>query len=226
MMEEEQERGTAEGDGSVKEVVIVDDQNLFAEGITTIINGIQQVKVTATLENGNKLIEKLDVLRPDVLFLDLNLPGKNGLELLADIRCCFPDLIIAILTMYEDAYLVKKIREGKANAYLTKKASIEELQHVIFSVPSDSFFISESIQVDDADAFELADDDFTVKAQITQREKEIIRLIVDGKSTEEISEALIISYETVKTHRKNIFRKLQLNKVTELIKYAYEHQLL
>ncbi|WP_439183363.1 response regulator [Carboxylicivirga taeanensis] len=209
-----------------KEVVIVDDQNLFAEGITTIINGIKHVKVTATLDTGEKLTEKLSLLKPDVLFLDLNLPGKNGLEILKAIRSRFPEMIIAILTIYEDAYLVRKIKESKANAYLSKRAGIEELETVIFSAPDSPFYLSEDVQTSQSTAFELANDDFTVKAQITQREKEIIRLIVNGKSTEEISEALIISYETVKSHRKNIFRKLKLNKVTELIKYAYEHQLL
>ena len=209
-----------------KSIVIVDDQNLFAEGISKIISGIDHVKVIATLDSGENIADKLSILNPDVLFLDLNLPGKNGLEILKDIRFRFPKMVIAILTMYEDAYLIKKIKENRANAYLSKKASINELKQVIFSSTDDPFFTSGNVESPDNKSFELAEDSFTIKAQITQREKEIIRLIVDGRSTEEISEMLIISYETVKSHRKNIFRKLNLNKVTELIKYAYEHQLL
>nr|WP_321450953.1 response regulator transcription factor [uncultured Carboxylicivirga sp.] len=209
-----------------KNIVVVDDQNLFAEGISKIIGGIENVKVMATLDSGENISKKLSILKPDVVFLDLNLPGKNGLEILKEIRNRFPKMVIAILTMYEDAYLIKKIKENRANAYLSKKASIDELKQVIFSSTDDPFFTSGNVETPDNKTFELAEDSFTIKAQITQREKEIIRLIVDGRSTEEISEMLIISYETVKSHRKNIFRKLNLNKVTELIKYAYEHQLL
>lgn len=211
---------------SDKKVVIVDDQNLFAEGIAKIVNGLDKVKVIATIDSGENITYQLSILQPDVLLLDLNLPKKNGLEILKEIRGKFPDLIIAILTMYEDAYLIKKIREHKANAFLSKSASIEEIQQVIFSGKEDPFYISENINEATNSNFELVEDPFSVSVQITQREKEIIRLIVDGKSTEEISDILIISSETVKSHRKNIFRKLNLSKVTELIKYAYEYKLI
>ncbi|MCU4164628.1 response regulator [Carboxylicivirga caseinilyticus] len=211
---------------SDKKVVIVDDQNLFAEGIAKIVNGLDKVKVIATIDSGENITYQLSILQPDVLFLDLNLPKKNGLEILKEIRGKFPDLIIAILTMYEDAYLIKKIREHKANAFLSKSASIDEIQQVIFSGKEDPFYISKNINEATNSSFELVEDPFSVSVQITQREKEIIRLIVDGKSTEEISDILIISSETVKSHRKNIFRKLNLSKVTELIKYAYEYKLI
>lgn len=207
------------------EIVIVEDQNLFARGFRKILESIEYVEVIYTMESGKGIKEQLEFLKPDVLFLDLNLPGKNGLEILKSIRGAFPNMIIAILTMYEDQLLINKVRENNANAYLSKDASIEELKKVIYASPDDPFYVSKSIHDTKVENAEILADPFKDFAQITNRETEIIALIAKGKSTDQISEFLYISPETVKTHRKNIFRKLKLNSAPELVKFAYENNL-
>lgn len=214
------------GSGTVKEVVIVDDQNLFASGFKSILESLGNIKVTAISKSGDDIEELLALLKPDVLFLDLNLPGRNGLEILRSVRSLFPHMIIAILTMYEDPHLVQRVKENKANAYLSKDASHEELQRIIHALPSDDFYVSCCHAGEKAAQSTIVGDSFTNIALVTAREKEIIQLIAEGKSTEQISAMLFVSAETVKTHRKNIFRKLNLKKVPELVKFAYENHLL
>ncbi|NJK85743.1 MAG: response regulator transcription factor [Bacteroidales bacterium] len=136
-------------------------------------------------------------------------------------------MIIVVLTVYEDQMLINRVKEFNANAYLSKDASIEDLKKVIFSSHSDSFFVSASIQNKLFESIpEFFDDSFSNVGLLTLREKEIIALIVKGKSTESISRELFISFNTVKTHKKNIFSKLKMNKVPELVKFAYENNLI
>lgn len=209
---------------NLKSIVIVDDQNLFATGLKQILSALPLVGDVIVLENGNRIKEKLNMCQPDVLFLDLNLPGKNGLDILRDIRSSFSSMVIAILTMYEDQALVKKVKDLKANAYLSKDASIEELSKTISSSVDSPFFVSTSLNFSGVEN-PLITDSFKEIAQLTTREKEVINYLVKGYSSDQISSALFISKETVKTHRKNIFRKLGLNKLQELIKFAYENNM-
>lgn len=204
--------------------MIVDDQNLFATGLKQILLALPNVGEVVALENGDQLKEKINMYMPHVLFLDLNLPGKNGLDILRDIRMCFPSLVIAILTMYQDQTLVKKVKDLKANAYLSKDANTEELSQIIDSTSDASFFVSKSLNFS-VNNIGLISDKFKEIVQLTTREKEIIQYLVQGLSSDEISSTLFISKETVKTHRKNIFRKLKLNKLPELLKFAYENHL-
>lgn len=209
-----------------REVVIIDDQFLFAEGLKKILETIPSVRVSAIIDDGNDTMRYLSILKPDVIFLDLNLPGMNGIEILEQVRSQYPSICIAILTMYEDQLLVKKARNLGANAYLSKNANITELKKAIFSTASDPFFVSSEI-TDDQSALQLSkEDSFKSLGIITDREKEIIKLIASGKNSNEISEVLYISRETVKTHRKNIFRKLGLKNTAELFKFVYENSLL
>lgn len=210
----------------MKKVVIVDDQHLFALGFKQLIDQIESVEVVAIYRSGIDIERKLYVDQPDILFLDLNLPKMNGLEILKKIRSSFPKMIIAVLTMYEDTTLINRVRQLNANAYLSKDATIEELQEVIFTSSEQVFYVNKKLQNITPQSSSLLDDNFVDLTQITNREKEIIRLIVAGKSSEEISRELFISFETVKTHRKNIFKKLKLNKVQDLIQFAQNHYLL
>jgi DNA-binding NarL/FixJ family response regulator len=209
------------------EIVIVDDQRLFAAGLKKILESLENVRVITTIMTGQKIEEKLAILKPNVLFLDLNLPGKNGMEVLKSIRSDYPEMIIAILTMYDNQLLINKAKEYKANAYLTKDATIDELKTVIFTSPGDPFYISQTISNGQQKRNKVdLTDSFNDVGLITNREREIIKLIAEGKSTKQISKTLFISVETVKTHRKNIFRKLNLKKASELIKFAYEKHML
>ncbi len=208
-----------------RKIIIIDDQNLFATGLKSLLEEIHNVIVTKIIPDGNDVVFKLNADEPHVLLLDLNLPHKNGLEILEEIRPIFPNLIIAILTMYSDENLAMMTKKLGANAYLNKDADLKELKHVIFDLKKEDFYLGNGIKTP-INFDLLIDDKFSQINQLTTREKEIIRLIAEGKSSSDIAESLFISPATVQTHRKNIFYKLKINKVSELIKYAYQNNLI
>ncbi len=205
---------------AIRKVLIVDDQNLFAVGIQQLLATIKNVVVVGIIDNGERIQEKVEILKPDVLLLDLNLPGKNGFDILKEIRSQFPQLIIAILTMYKEPFLIKKAEELKANAYLTKDVTLSELEEVILGTADLPFYSRYNEEAKKQNP--IKEDHFSNVAQLTSREMEVIHLMLDDKSSDEIAKALFVSKETIKTHRKNIFKKLEIQKLSELIKMAYE----
>ncbi len=203
-----------------RRVLIVDDQNIFATGLKSLLLTIDGITVSSIIKSGNCVLSALKKFKPDVLLLDIDLPGKSGLELLPTIRKKHPSLIIAIMTMHMQRDLISKSRTGGANAFLNKDASSIELKSVLFSELDDQFYVSKCLLK------YLKDSPKRPKQiRLTAREQEVVKCICKGMNNEEISGHLFISYETVKTHRKNIFRKLKLSKACELVTYAYENQI-
>ncbi len=207
-----------------KRVLIVDDQNIFASGLKSLLQAINDVEVVSIIKSGTCVHAALQKFQPDVLLLDLDLPGQNGLQVLKSIRHKFPKLVIAIVTMHTHQKLVRQARDFGANAFLNKDASSIELKSVIFSTPDEPFFTSKCLE--HTLEPKPTSNSCTTKWMLTRRELDVIRLICGGKNNEEISSSLFISIETVKTHRKNIFRKLKLNKASELVRYAYDNALI
>lgn len=206
-------------------IIIIDDQKLFANGLKSILDEIPDVEVINVYPDGIHVNSKLRFDNPDIIFLDLNLPGKNGLEILQEVREEFPELTIAILTMYSDEGLAKLARKYGANAYLSKDAGIEELKNVIFNNKKYEFYLGKNISTEQSINV-IKPDKFSEIIQLSSREKEIIMHIAEGKSSNEIGEELFISPATVQTHRKNIFNKLKISKVSELVKFAYENNII
>lgn len=197
-------------------VLIVEDQRLCVAALRKVFEDLEHISLVAHLESGSELRKKLVELRPDVLILDLNLPGKHGLEILKEIRPLHPEMVIVILTMHEEQLFIDRAMEYGANAFLSKKVDLDELECVLHLSCTDAFYLGKYLHSEKRTKFPL----------VTSREMEVIRLIAEGKSSSQISELLFISRETVKTHRKNIFRKLNLKKASELVKYAYKHQII
>jgi len=209
---------------NIKKVIIVDDQNLFSAGLKQLLEKEKNISVTI-VDNGNKIPAILEKELPDIVLLDLNMPGKNGFDILKEIRKKHPDLFIAILTSYNDIKLTEKAENSGANAYLSKDASIEELREVIFNTHNSKFYISEEISYK-IKKYSPKADNFVKNLFITQREKEILKYIVDGKTAKETAKELHISSHTVRTHRKNLMNKLNVVNIAELIKYTYENNIL
>lgn len=208
-----------------RKVLIVEDQVLFAKGLKTLLEEDAQIEVTSIQHSCDNLVETIFHQKVEVLFLDLNLPGKNGIDVLSVLRLKYPKLVIAILTMYNDENIVNLTRKKGANAFLSKDASIEELIHVVFNIEAYDFYLGRSVKVQ-KEIKKLKADKFDKFALITSREKEVIKHIAKGLSGNEIASILNISPATVHTHRKNIFNKLKINKISELIRDAYEHHII
>lgn len=207
-----------------KQIVIADDQNLFAEGIKQLLEQDGDITVSQIVQSGGYIDAVVKHNKPDVLLLDLNMPKKNGFEVLKEIRSKYPELTIAVLSTYDNLPLTKKAQSLGANAYLSKDATIEELRTVIFKTHNQDFFLSREI-LEKTKVKTVAKDNFFETVKISNREKQVVKLIIKGHSSKEIAKILSISLYTVKTHRKNLFKKLNVNKVSELIKVAYDNKL-
>lgn len=195
------------------------------EGLKNIISNFENVEVVGELYDGLNALSFLFNNQVDIIFLDLNMPEKNGLEVLVEIKKVFPEVVISILSMYADYAIAKKCKSLGANAYLTKDAEIVELKKVISLNNNSEFYYSDYVNKK-IEISSLKDDDFVKINKLTQREIEIIKLLVKGNTSIEIADALFISPATVQTHRKNIFNKLKVKKVSELIKTAYENNII
>jgi DNA-binding NarL/FixJ family response regulator len=169
------------------------------------------------------VILKIKECLPDVILLDLNLPHKNGFEILKEVKRDFPEIKIIVLTMYNKESIIKEVIKFKGNAFLLKNCSKEDLICALDAVfDSESIYIGEGIgKISE----EIIDDDFYKKINITRREKEIIFELVNGLSVPKISEKLFISAYTVETHKKNIFRKLNIHNSIDLVKFVNESKM-
>lgn len=210
---------------SIRKVLIVDDHNVFASGLRSMLNNMEHVTVSCIVKSGHCVLPALAKKQPDVLFLDVELPAFSGLELLPKIRKQFPKLIICMLTMHDKKQIIQQARKGKANAFLNKDASSIELHNVIFSSADDPFYVSKTITQRQA-AIVVEKHRFHAPVRFSKRELQIIGFMVKGKSNTQMSKLLFVSPETIKSHRKNIFCKLKIHSSAELVKYAVENQML
>jgi len=203
-------------------IILVEDQKLFAFGLKEVLNKFEGVEVINVIEDGDLLTSELENQQVDVLFLDLNLPNKNGLAVLGEIRAQHPDIFIIILTMYQEKILIQKAEKLGANAYLTKDVSVEELKETLFLDINSPFYISKNIRY----LVQNTDDQRNKTTLITDREKEVLKYLVKKQSAKEIANTLNISAKAIETHVKNIKRKLNTTTETELIDYVLNNKII
>jgi DNA-binding NarL/FixJ family response regulator len=209
----------------VKKIFICEDHTIVLDGLKLLLEKHPEYEIIGHATHGEALLPMLEVLKPDILILDLNLPDTDGLTLLEKMRPKYPDLCVIILTMYNDDFLIERAKKSGANAYLPKNVTNTELLDMLEKVSLNHFYLSDSLK-QDVDRKRMFRDQFVTKMKLTERETEIIRLLAIGKSSAEIADQLFLSAHTVNTHRKNIFRKLGINSTVELVHFAHDNNLL
>lgn len=211
--------------------LIADDHPMFAAGLATILkeeHSNTDFDVAGIVSEGDKVIQQLRRTKPQLLLMDMNMPGKDGLEVLQEIRKGhFRDLKVIILTMYNDSKLAKEVLQTGASGYILKTSDSATIMQAIEEVLDDATYVSDEVGLSGYSAPKTAEaarfeDKFINKHSLTKREVEILRLIAQAKSNREIGVELYISEQTVTVHRKNIMRKLSCNNATSLMKVAYE----
>lgn len=210
----------------MKKVLIADDHSLFSSGMSSFF--LQEgYEVVGTVAEGDDVLYQVISKSPDILILDLNLPKKNGFEVLKEVRDFSDKIVILIVTMYDDQSMVNTVKKYGGNGYFLKNSDEDELLKAASGLSSEDFYVSAAVDSSGvSEDFELAEEDeFSTVVKLTSREKEILKLLVQGFSSSEIGDELSISPETVKTHRKNMLKKLSFNKVSELVSYAYRNKL-
>jgi len=210
-------------------VLIVDDHALFREGIRLILHNQGSIEIVGEAADGVEAIEAAQALKPDVVLMDVSMPGMDGLRATRQIKTDCPAAQVLMLTMHEsDDYFFRSLNAG-ASGYVLKEAASADLVAAIRSVAQGQVFLYPSV------ARKLVTDYLsrvgTPEAgdqyqRLTLREREILLLIGEGRSDKEIAQQLLISSNTVQSHRWNIMEKLDLHHRAELIKYAIRRGLI
>ena len=201
-------------------ILIVDDHPMVTEGIQAILETYDDIEVVGTLCNGQSAVDQLEAHAPDVVLLDLNMPGLSGLaatEIMLEIR---PDTRILILSMHDSPeYIATAIRHG-AKGYILKDVPTEDIKTAIDTVMRGEQYLCTGA----ATALEPTTSDG--RETLTGREQTVLLELAQGKSNKDVALSLDISVRTVETHRKNIKRKLGINSTAGLTRYALEHGVL
>jgi two-component system, NarL family, nitrate/nitrite response regulator NarL len=196
-------------------VLLADDHHLVRSGIRSLLHSIPDVRVIAEVADGRELLGVLESVRPDVVITDISMPGLDGLAAISEIRHHHPDVRVMVLSMYDDAEIVKKAIANGACAYLRKDANDFELAAALHSVMSTGAYISAAV------ARQLLEPgEPSVQELLTERQIEIITLLAQGKSTKEIGFALGLSSKTVDVHRSRIMDRLGIHDVAGLTIFA------
>jgi len=215
------------GSGAMSEkitVLIADDHTILRRGLVSLLSLNQNIKVIGEAEDGRSAVEMALRLEPDVVLMDLSMPVLNGLEATDQLKKESPGMKVLILSAHDnDEYVNQVIRSG-ANGYVLKNASPEELYTAIRTVNSGHAFFSPSLSgryggVLGADA----DKEALRGSPLTAREREILQLVAEGDSHQDIAERLFISVRTVDTHKNNIMKKLNLHDTASLVTYAIKN---
>lgn len=201
-------------------IAIVDDHPMVAEGIQSILESYDDVEVIANLASGHEIIEQVGALNPDVILLDLNMPGIGGLSTTEIILERRPETRILILSMHDSPeYITSALSHGAAG-YVLKDVPTDEIKRAIDAVMAGQRYLCTGAKGS------LAPYDSSDREQLTNREQTILLQLAQGKSNKEVGLALDISVRTVETHRKNIKRKLGISSTAGLTRYALEHGVL
>ena len=203
-------------------VLIVDDHSIVREGVRMILTGQEDFEVVGEASNGREGVELARRMKPDVVVMDISMPDMNGIEATAKIRSEMPKVEVLGLTMHEENSYVFELLKAGAAGYVLKRAAAEDLVNAVRAAHNGQAFLYPSVA-------KMVVQDYLDRAAVqdkqnlgglTEREREVLTLIADGMTNQQIAGKLFISIKTVQTHRAHIMEKLNLHDRTELVRYA------
>ncbi|RME75485.1 MAG: DNA-binding response regulator [Chloroflexi bacterium] len=204
-------------------VLLVDDHVVVRQGLKALMSEEPDIEVVGEASNGREALEKAAAVQPDVVLMDISMPGLNGIEATRQICQRLPDVKVVVLSMHANEEYVFQVLQAGASGYVLKQSdSLEVLAAIRAAVTGGSFLsppISRAV-IDDYLRRADARHPDSSSELLTSREREVLQLLAEGRSNQEIAEELNISVKTVETHRSNMMRKLGVSTKTELIKYA------
>ncbi|MDZ7715997.1 MAG: response regulator transcription factor [Balneolaceae bacterium] len=208
-------------------VLIADDHEILRYGISTYLASAENIEVVGEASAGDECIELFKETDPDVCVLDISMPGKGGVEITKAIRAIDPKVKVMIFSMHIDKEILGKVLEVGIDGYLLKNTEKADLLHGIESIAKGQQVFSDPISRMITQSFLEKDQHSTEpgSVNITKRELEILQLIVEGLTSQEIAEKLFISPRTVDTHRGNLMQKLEISNAAGLVRYALENDL-
>ena len=212
----------------IKRVFIAEDHGVLRAGLRSLLDATGELKVVGEAEDGAEAIRRITACDPDLVLLDISMPKMDGISVIKDLKKRYPDIKILVLTMFKTEEYVLEVFHSGAEGYCLKSSSYDELLMGIQAVLSGKRFISPEISENVLEGY--LEGRKTVKEKsswdtLTQREREVLKLVGEGYKNKEIGNYLCISVKTVEKHRANIMQKLDLHTASALTAYAVERGL-
>ncbi len=213
-------------------IALVDDHRILMDGIEALLSGDESYQVVVKESGGTKLLDRSDLNELDVIVMDINMPEQDGIEVLKQLRQLGYSGKCIILSSYDDLYLVNEAIQAGAQGYITKSSATEYLEEALQAVQDNQIYYSPDIKERILQSFATPkritpeqNTEESLLRQLTEREREILRLIAQQYTSEKIGQMLFIAKSTVDTHRKNLINKLKVNNAVGLGLFAKRHGL-
>jgi DNA-binding NarL/FixJ family response regulator len=211
-------------------ILVADDHDILRRGLKQLLTAHAGWQVVAEARTGREAVSLSEEHKPDIVVIDVSMPDLNGLEAARRIRKALPKTGIVILTLHFSDQLVKDIVEAGARAYVMKADADRDLVNAVEAIANHrTFFTAQAAEMllnDFSDRITSPQPPANPRSRLTSREREIVQLLAEGKSSKEVAVVLGISVKTAETHRANIMRKLQVHSVSELVRYAIKNSII
>jgi DNA-binding NarL/FixJ family response regulator len=210
-------------------VLLADDHTIFREGVRALLERNMDMEVAGEAIDGREAIEKCKKLRPNIVLMDVAMPGFGGLEATLEIKSLFPEIKIVVVTQYDNPEYVFRFLKAGASGYVLKRAASTDLINAIRAAFRGGTFLHPEIAPSVVQGYLKKDEqDFQTDPyeMLTDREKQVLKLIAEGLSNKQIAESIGVSVKTVMGHREHLMQKLAIHSRTELVKFAIRKGLL
>jgi DNA-binding NarL/FixJ family response regulator len=200
-------------------VIIADDHQMFIDGMKLLIQSFENIEVTGEANNGDRVLELLEKNPADIAILDINMPGRDGIETAKEIRKKFPEVKVLMVTMYKQKEFIAQLVAAGVSGYILKNTGAEELYNAIRVIHEGGEFFGEEITKEILHSMRHRAS-MPEAPHFSKREQEIMKLLAEEHTSQEIADKLFISFHTVESHRKNMLMKAGVKNTAGLIRYG------
>ncbi|MEI6775796.1 MAG: response regulator transcription factor [Chloroflexales bacterium] len=204
-------------------VLLAEDHTIVRKGLRSLLDAEVNIEVVGEADDGRQAIQKAQQFQPDVVLMDITMPVLNGLEATRQIKKLLPQIRVLVLTVHTSEEYIFQILQAGAAGYVVKQAAVEELIAAIMAVSQGNAFISPSVPENIIEEYSRQMNGMTAKdnyARLTDREREVLQLVAEGRSNREIAQMLHITTKTVEAHRSRVMEKLNIRSTADLTRYA------
>ncbi|MEJ2052719.1 MAG: response regulator transcription factor [Calditrichaceae bacterium] len=203
-------------------IILADDHALIRDGLQTMIDREVDFQIVGQASNGREIVDMVKKLNPDIIIMDISMPELNGIEATRHIKEFDEDIKIIALSVHSEISFVRQMLKAGASGYLVKHSEFKELVRAIRSVAEGQIYLSPNVsgQVIGDYLHNLSSGESSVFTKLSNREREILQMLAEGKTKHEIADILHLSIKTIESHRQNIMNKLNIDRFPDLIRYA------
>ena len=203
-------------------IVLADDHRMIRDGLRALLDDEDGLEVVGEADTGRQAVELVRQCSPQIVVIDIDMPDLNGIEATRQIKAEFPRVKVIALSMHGDRKFISRMLQAGAQGYLLKDCAFDELGTAVRAVADDRTYLTEQVadQVVRDYVDRLSASDEAAATVLSAREREVLQLLVEGKTTKQAAEALFVSVKTIETHRKKMMDRLGISSMAELTKYA------